>query len=78
MWDNAVTAICREFFPLAHYSNMSGEILCKTEKMANDIADRIDDLLGITDCHTHYYDPAEDTLEGCVDNLTGYWAVYID
>lgn len=57
-----------------------GEILCKTEKIANDVADLIEHLYCLQDeevcvC-TGYYDPEEDAISGEVDNHTGWW--YVD
>lgn len=56
------------------------EILCKTGKIANDVADLIEHLYCLQDeevwvC-TGYYDPEEDAISGEVDNHTGWW--YVD
>lgn len=58
------------------------EILCRTEEVADAIADAIDDMdraQGLDAiAHTGYYDPDEDELEGCVDDHTGWWYVDLD
>lgn len=51
------------------------EVVCKTEWLANKIADFFD-ALGY-ECVTGYYDPADDEREGCVDKFTGWYYMSI-
>lgn len=51
-------------------------ILCKTEEMANELADCLDELDYQT--LTGYYDPIEDKRNNEVDECTGYWYVDIN
>lgn len=52
------------------------EILTKSERVADIIADIIDSFYGETISHTGYYDPEEDERNGEADKYTGYY--YID
>ena len=54
------------------------EILCKTEWLAETLADVIENLSGGTfdSVRTGYYDPEEDMRSGEVDRYTGWY--YID
>ena len=54
------------------------EILCADEQTADKIGDLIDMMYGDTVVNTGYYDPEEDALVGCVDDLTGFYYVTID
>lgn len=53
------------------------EILCKTEKQAEVIADLLEDM-GFGLVCTGYYDPKEDEKNNAVDNHTGYWYVSVE
>lgn len=50
---------------------MDGEILCKSEAVADAIADFLEEL-GFDEVTTGYYDPEEDERSGEVDRLTGW------
>lgn len=68
--------------PIGDMWTDGSEILCKTEKIADDVADLIEHLYCLQDeevwlC-TGYYDPEEDAISGEVDNHTGWWYVDID
>ena len=58
------------------------EILCKTEAVADALADMFECLYGAQDeeilINTGYYDPVEDEKNGEVDRYTGWWYVNID
>ena len=54
------------------------EILCKTEWLAELIADMIKQIAGEPEAHTGYYDPSEDERDGCVDSHTGWYYVDFD
>lgn len=54
------------------------EILCKTEDLADIIADVIDNLVGDSISHIGYYDPDEDKRDHCIDDHTGWWYVDFD
>lgn len=52
-------------------------IMCKTEDVADAIADIVEALSDEEEqCCTGYYDPAEDARSGEVDELTGWY--YVD
>lgn len=57
-------------------------ILCRTEILADAIADLIEAVSAAqgveTLVRTSYYDPDEDEREGCVDKYTGWWCVDVD
>lgn len=52
------------------------EILCESEELANKIARDFENLMG-EDILTCYYDPVEDGKDGCVNEYTGWWSVYM-
>lgn len=52
------------------------EILCRTEALADMIADGLDKIAGTPESHTGYYDPFEDARSGETDDHTGWY--YID
>ena len=54
------------------------EILCKTEWLAETIADMIEQISGEHEAHTGYYDPEEDKIDNCVDEKTGWYFVDYD
>ena len=58
------------------------EILCRTEEIADDIADFIERLYRSQDeevfLKTGFYDPEEDVRMGEADELTGWWYVDIE
>ena len=54
------------------------EILCKTEWLAETLADIIDNILEDSFVRTSYDDPEEDTRNNEVDEYTGWWCVDID
>lgn len=58
-----------------------GEILCKTEEVADALADMFECLYGAQGedilINTGYYNPADDERNGEVDRYTGWWYVNI-
>lgn len=58
-----------------HFDSYGNELLCKTEKQAEGIADFLEDL-GFSEVRTGYYDPKEDGEENINDEYTGMY--YID
>ena len=60
------------------YSEVSGEIMCRTEELANMVAKILNGISGEHEAHTGYYDPESDEESGCVDDRTGWWAVDYD
>lgn len=58
------------------------EILCKTEEVADALADMFECLYGAQGeeilINTGYYDPIEDIRNGEVDKFTGWWYVNIN
>lgn len=54
------------------------EILCRTEALADMIANALDAIAGSPESHTGYYDPYEDAKEGQTYNTTGWWYVDFD
>lgn len=60
------------------YSEVSDEIMCRTEELAEMIANILDGISGEHEAHTGYYDPAEDERDDCVDDRTGWFAVDYD
>lgn len=64
------------------HSPYTSEIMCKTESIANAVADMIEHLydaqgIGVV-CVTGYYDPKEDERNGDVDVHTGWYYISID
>lgn len=57
------------------------EILCKTEEVADALADMFESLYKTQDeeilVNTGYYDPVEDERNGELDRFTGWWYVNI-
>ena len=57
------------------------EILCKTEAVADALADMLECLYRAQDeeilINTGYYDPVEDARNGETDRYTGWWYVNI-
>lgn len=53
------------------------EILCKTEAVAEHLANFLEDI-GFDKVHTGYYDPVEDQRNNEVDSHTGWYYVNID
>lgn len=57
------------------------EILCKTEEVADALADMFECLYRVQGeeilVNTGYYDPVEDERNGEVDRYTGWWYVNI-
>ena len=51
------------------------EIVCKTESLANIMADSMEELYPGISAATAYYDPVEDENDDCVDEYTGWWTV---
>lgn len=66
--------------PTRNIKIVGDTILCRTEDVANAVADIIERLYDSQDNHvdtcTGYYDPEEDAMSGETDELTGWW--YID
>lgn len=60
------------------YSEVSDEIMCRTEELAEMIANILDGISGEHEAHTGYYDPEIDEEDDCVDDRTGWWAVDYD
>lgn len=54
------------------------DILCKTESMAEAIADLFDAMFRTPIAHTGYYDPEEDERNNEVTESTGYYYVDFD
>ena len=52
------------------------EILCRTEELADMIADIIESISGEKLAHTGYYDPEWDEKDDCVCGTTGWY--YVD
>ena len=52
------------------------EILCRTDAMADAIADLLE-AMGYDGVNTGYYDPDEDEAAGEVDRLTGWYYVSV-
>lgn len=57
------------------------EILCKTEQVANALADMFECLYEAQGedvlINTRYYDHVEDERNGDTDRYTGWWYVYV-
>jgi hypothetical protein len=60
------------------YSESADEILCRSEELADMIANIIEGISGEHEAHTGYYDPDEDVLSGEVDEYTGWYYVDYD
>lgn len=60
------------------YYAAADEILCRTEELADMIADMLDDITGEHMAHSGYYDPVEDEKSNCVDGRTGWYYVDYD
>lgn len=60
------------------WTDDDGEILCRTEALANMIANALDAISGERESHTGYYDPVEDAMDECSDDHTGWWYVDFD
>ena len=60
-----------------HYED-ADEILCRTEELADMIADILEGISGEHEAHIGYYDPEEDEKDNCVDDRTGWWYVDYD
>lgn len=58
------------------YNADADEILCRSEELAEMIANIIESISGEKMAHTGYYDPEEDERDDCVDGRTGWY--YID
>ena len=58
------------------YYGDNDEILCRTEELAEMIADILESISGERMAHTGYYDPEEDEKDDCVDGRTGWY--YVD
>ena len=57
------------------YSEVSDEIMCRSEELAEMIADIINEIAGEKEAHTAYYDEEQDTKDDCVDDRTGWYCV---
>ena len=55
-----------------------GEILVKTEQLANAIADLFDAMYGEPTVNTGYYDPSEDERNEETDDCTGFWYIAVN
>ena len=54
------------------------EILCRTEELADAIANALDAIAGSPESHVGFYDPYDDAESGEVDDHTGWWYVDFD
>lgn len=54
------------------------QIMCRTEALADQIANALETISGEHEAHTGYYDPFEDARSGETDNHTGWWYVDFD
>lgn len=54
------------------------QILCRTEELAERLADMIEAITGEGPVVTGYYDPFEDARDGSTDDHTGWWYVDFD
>ena len=58
------------------FSEVSGEIMCRTEELAKMILNIIRDISGEHfEGEYGYYDPKMDEQSDCVDDRTGWWAI---
>lgn len=68
--------------PSGHIWSNGSEILCKTEDVADALADMIECMYKAHGeeilVNTGYYDPIEDERSGETDRYTGWWYVNID
>lgn len=78
LFDIIVEALMQETTDDTRIWTDGSEILCKTEAMADAIADLIDAVEGEPVAHTGSYDPEEDERNDCVDNYTGWYYVDLD
>ena len=60
------------------YYEDADEILCRTEELADMIANIIEGISGEHEAHIGYYDPEEDKKYDCVDGRTGWYYVDYD
>lgn len=61
--------------PVDMWYDGSEYILCRTEEMADALADWLNEF--DYDAATGYYDPEEDQRDDCVDDHTGWYYVHI-
>jgi len=54
------------------------EILCRSEELADMVANILEGISGEHEAHIGYYDPEEDEKDNCVDDRTGWWYVDFD
>ncbi len=75
-WKEAADYITANFEG-AHYDSACDEIICDSEEQADEVANKVVDLMGISDddCHTNYYDDHNDDND---PELNGTWSVYVD
>ena len=68
--------------PSGHIWSNGSEILCKTEDVADALADMLECMYKAHGeeilVNTGYYDPVEDERSGETDRYTGWWYVTID
>ena len=58
------------------FSEVSGEIMCRTEELANMILKIMRDISGEHfEGDVGYYDPEEDERDDCIDDRTCWWAI---
>ena len=58
------------------FSEVSGEIMCLTEELANMILKIMRDISGEHfEGDVGYYDQEQDERDECVDDRTGWWAI---
>jgi len=60
------------------YYEDADEILCRTEELAEMVADILEAISGESIAQTGYYDPEEDANDDCVDGRTGWYYVNFD
>ena len=60
------------------YYEDADEILCRSEELADMVANILEGISGEHEAHIGYYDPEEDKRDDCVDDRTGWWYVDFD
>lgn len=79
-WFDEIVGRLREEPKHGHVWSDGDEILCRTEDVADALADMIRCMYGSQGesivVITGYYDPVEDERNGETDKYTGWWYVY--
>ena len=80
-WFEEISSRLRDY-PDGDIWSAGCEILCKTEAVADALADMFECLYKAQDeeilVNTGYYDPVEDERNGELDRYTGWWYVNVD